>query len=87
MWINHNISYIKFRNRNHKICDIIKFILKYKILNKLKLNFFLLKIIIITYLKKYKINNLKNFMFYLKFLIFNKKIETKYNQFIPKKST
>ena len=55
MWINHNISYIKFRNRNHKICDIIKFILKYKILNKLKLNFFLLKIIIITYLKKYKI--------------------------------
>ena len=57
MWINHNISYIKFRNRNHKICDIIKFILKYKILNKLKLNFFLLKIIIITYLKKYKIKN------------------------------
>ena len=40
MWINHNISYIKFRNINHKICDLVKFILKYKILNKLKLNFF-----------------------------------------------
>ena len=43
VWINHNISYIKFRNINHKICDLIKFILKYKILNKLKLIFFLIK--------------------------------------------